>query len=250
MPDRDDPGRLLYPGFTGRIMVDTWRGKVRVRKWPDKRGRPKSEAVRKQNDWFRQANRLASRAPPSQMRSAIEITKNSGLYPRDILMRMMAGNLGDIPLSDGRILTKATKRIDPVSFQGAIQNNTVAQPITANVTTNLLWQLPVFDPLGFWSIAAPNRLTIPENISMIRIDAGARITNGGVGILRVIIRHNGSDIPRGTSGNATHAGTTVSTGPIPVTPGDYFELWLNTNRTGSTYIGPTTYLSATILTAT
>lgn len=74
-------------------MVDTVRGVLRVRKWPRKRGTPKSALQRWWNDWFRQANLLAKYADPMSQARAIELTKGSGLYPRDVLLKAMRGTL-------------------------------------------------------------------------------------------------------------------------------------------------------------
>jgi len=79
--------------LSGKIMVDTVRGQLRVRAWPKKRGTPKSEAQLWWIDWFRQANKLAKYADAASLRRAIDITANSGMYPRDILLAAMRGRL-------------------------------------------------------------------------------------------------------------------------------------------------------------
>lgn len=74
-------------------MVDTVRGVLRIRKWPKKRGPPKSEAQKYWVDWFRQANYLAKYVDAATMRRAITITKGSGMYPRDVILKAMRGRL-------------------------------------------------------------------------------------------------------------------------------------------------------------
>ena len=74
-------------------MVDTVRGVLRVRKWPKRRGRPMSSVQRFWVDWFRQANVLAKYASAMDQRAAIEASKNSGFYPRDIILKAMRGRL-------------------------------------------------------------------------------------------------------------------------------------------------------------
>lgn len=224
MPDKSDPRRLLFPGLAGRVMVDTWRGKVRVRAWPKKRGRSSSEAVQRQNDWFRAATRLAARAPGSQMASAISITRNSGLYPKDLLMRMMAGNIGPIPTGDGRVMTKATKRIEPVSFQGARLQIATPLALAAGGFVILTWPLPVWDPLGLWSAGAPTRLTVPNNVSMVQVLGSLRVSSPGFNHLHMVILKNGVAGPRADTGDSTVVGGPVVAGPEPVVSGDYFEL--------------------------
>ncbi len=74
-------------------MVDVVRGVLRVRKWPKKRGTPQSAKQRFWVDWFRQANLLAKYADPILQARAIEMTKHTGLYPRDIILSSMRGRL-------------------------------------------------------------------------------------------------------------------------------------------------------------
>ncbi len=81
------------PSYSGKFMIDTVRGVLRVRKWPRKRGTPKSALQRWWIDWFRQANLLAKYVDAASARRAIEITANSGMYPRDVLLAAMRGRL-------------------------------------------------------------------------------------------------------------------------------------------------------------
>lgn len=250
MPAKTDPGRLLYPGLTGRVIVDTWRGKVRVRKWPKKRGRPKSAAVRLQNDWFAKANRLAIRAPGSQMATAIEITHGSGLYPRDILIRMMAGNFGPIPLSDGRILTKASKRIEPVSFQGASLELATPFALVAGVSVQIPWPTPIRDTAGFWNPGAPGLLTIPNGVTLVQLRAMAMAIASGVHSLFFQIRYNGVlKVLSGSNGTNANTGTLV-TGPIPVIAGDTFDTFVSTSLASTLNANGPTFLSLDVLEAT
>ncbi len=81
------------PSYSGKYMIDTVRGVLRVRKWPRKRGTPKSALQLWWIDWFRQANYLAKYVDAASARRAIEITANSGMYPRDVLLAAMRGRL-------------------------------------------------------------------------------------------------------------------------------------------------------------
>ncbi len=74
-------------------MIDTVRGVIRVRRWPKKRGKPKSELHKYWVDWFRQANFLAKYADAASHIRAIELTAHTGLYPRDIILSAMRGRL-------------------------------------------------------------------------------------------------------------------------------------------------------------
>lgn len=74
-------------------MIDVVRGVLRIRKWPKKRGRAKSESQRFWIDWFKQANLLAKYADAMSVARAKEITANTGMYPRDIMLAAMRGRL-------------------------------------------------------------------------------------------------------------------------------------------------------------
>lgn len=90
---RSIPRSRRLPSYSGRLMVDTVRGVLRVRKWPRKRGTPTSPAQLFWVDWFRQANLLAKYASAATLISAIALTKGSRWYPRDIILKAMRGRL-------------------------------------------------------------------------------------------------------------------------------------------------------------
>ncbi len=90
---RSIPRAQRMASIRGRIMIDTVRGVLRVRKWPKKRGPPKSALQRFWIDWFTQANLLAKYADAESQRRAIQMTKDTGLYPRDVLLSAMRGRL-------------------------------------------------------------------------------------------------------------------------------------------------------------
>lgn len=87
------PRKARHPALSGRMVIDTVRGVLRVRKWPKKRGPPKSERQAWWVDWFRQANALAKYVDPRQQEAAIVMTKGTGMYPRDLLLKAMRGRL-------------------------------------------------------------------------------------------------------------------------------------------------------------
>ncbi len=87
------PGRKRSPTYRGRFMIDTIRGKIRVRAWPRRRGPAKAPAQLFWIDWFRQANQLAKYADGLAQARAIELTKGWPWYPRDIMISAMRGLL-------------------------------------------------------------------------------------------------------------------------------------------------------------
>lgn len=95
------PRLRKLPSFRGQMMIDVFRGNLRIRKWPRKRGTPKSASQLFWIDWFRQANLLAKYADAASHARAIEITAKSGLYPRDVLLAAMRGRLYQWNSPDG-----------------------------------------------------------------------------------------------------------------------------------------------------
>lgn len=98
---RTIPRKGRRPAYTGRVMIDAVRGVLRVRKWPKKRPGPRTAIERFWTDWFVQANRLAKYADAMSQARAIEMTKGSGMYPRDVLIKAMRGRLYAWTTPDG-----------------------------------------------------------------------------------------------------------------------------------------------------
>lgn len=90
---RSIPRKARFPSLRNVVMVDAVRGVLRVRKWPKKRGPPKSTLQKFWIDWFTQANLLAKYTDGATQALAIKLTKGSGLYPRDIILQAMRGRL-------------------------------------------------------------------------------------------------------------------------------------------------------------
>jgi len=237
---RSTTGKQRFPALRGRIIVDTWRGKPRVRSWPRKRGTPKSQVVRDQNAWFKAANELARKAAPSQMALSIEATANTGLYPRDLLIRSMGVGLLDIVEPDGRVITYRQKFWEPIMFQGAIIRP--SSPITpgVNVWTTLTLPVPLIDTAAFWNVATPTRLTIPEHIEIVKVSCDIKQESTGGPLLAIRVRQNGvTDVAWSQATSSGTVGDHVSTGPIPVVQGDYFEYLTFPTRAGNFPVGPT-----------
>ena len=245
---RADPTKQRFPNLRGIMMVDTVRGRVRVRAWPKKRGRPKSPAVRDQNRWFREACRHIPYIDASQMVLAIGAAKGTGLYPRDIIMNAMAGGFLEFEMPDGRILKYRKPFLEEVMFQGCTLQKDATQTLIAGNFVTLTWPLPLFDTAGFWNVAAPTRIPIPTNVSIISLIGGFRsdniITNGTVAIQ---ILKNGVEMIRDHFTYSTWPNCGVFSGPRDVVEGDYFEMTVyavNTQRTGAT---TDTYFSLEVL---
>lgn len=205
-------------------MVDTVRGRLRIRKWPRKRGRPKHPFTRLWNDWFKDANWIAKRADGHAQAAAIALTKGTGLYPRDIMLRAMSVGLIDLVDGDGTLIQNRERRLGPMDFQGALLRLTANQFIGSGAEHAPDWPLPVVDTFGFWSVGAPTLLTIPAGVEIVQLFAGGVSTVSTTQRMVGLFRRDGAELLAQI--NVTAVGTaTISwaTGPIVVAEGETLE---------------------------
>lgn len=217
-------GGTRNPSLRGVMMVDTWRGQLRVRAWPKKRGKRAHPNTLKQNAWFSEASNLIKFADPTQYATAITRTKRTGLYPRDLLMRTMAGGIYDIREADGRVLTKRPKRFPDMAFQGAYIRRSNNLAVAAATATFIPWGFAVLNAGGFWSVGDPTKLTIPADVTVVRLNAGVWISADSTGlILLEIVRQDGFVVARqdilGTGSN----GISVVGPPLDVRAGETYQ---------------------------
>lgn len=168
---------------------------------------------------------MAKRLEPTQQNLAIAMTKGTGLYPRDLLLRQMAGGIYEVILSDGQVVQARKRFRGTVMFQGVILHLLVNQVLVPNVATLITWPLPLLDTLGFWNAGAPTRITIPDGIQVVEFDAGW----GGVVSTpnqrqRVEIFKNGIIYRVQDGFSVSTPNQTVSSGPDVVNVGDFFEV--------------------------
>jgi len=245
---RSTTGKQRYPAIRGRVIFDTWRGVQRVRAWPRARGPSTSGQVLRQNDWFKAANRMAMIVEPRQMATAIEVTKNTGLYPRDLLVRTMKNGIFDIVEADGTLITTRPRRLDPVSFQGAICRPASPVSCPIGVATYLTWELPQVDTLGFWNVANPTRLTVPEGVTEMEFHAGAVLNSSATTYMIAIIRINRLLTKAYTRvGNSARVSQTLSSGPCQVTEGDYCEVNVQIGSVGSLLASGYTFFGCQVI---
>jgi hypothetical protein len=119
-------------------------------------------------------------------------------------------------------------------FEGVLARRTST---LTGVTFPLMlpWQDTEYDTMGFWSGAAPTRLTVPAGVTKVRLSGAAAVNSAAeAGTLSCSIRRNGATEPNamlnalragftGFSNNGTWAWSPV----LPVAPGDYFEMRLH-----------------------
>jgi len=85
-------------------MVDMVNGKIRIRKWPRPRGKPKDPTVQANNDLFAQGNKAwkyLSAVQQDTFRNAVE---GSPLLPRDLQTAMTFDRLFLFELEDGKVI--------------------------------------------------------------------------------------------------------------------------------------------------
>ncbi len=225
MKVRWNPKQQRFPALKGALVVDTFRGQIRVRKWPRKRGKPKSAVTRRQNKWFTAANRLAKRVWPDQISLAMVMTKGTGLYPRDLLLRQMSGGIYDLITSDGVNYKPTSFPREAVVFQGAILENTVPQVLAASGWRILSWQLPVRDTMGMWSVAAPTGLTIPAGVEVVEV-VGLVSSVGGIALNQhtIGVQRGATWIGFGQSRQSGFLRASVATGAFTVSAGDFITV--------------------------
>lgn len=207
------------------MMVDTYRGQIRLRAWPRNRGPSKSEKVRRLNDWFKGANKLAKVVEPTQQNMAIAMTKGTGLYPRDLILKQMAGGMYDLFQEDGRQILPRKRYREKVVFQGVILQLLITQALITNVLTPIVFPTPVLDTNGFYSPAAPSFITIPAGVPVVRIDAG---WNGAISTpnrRQIIALYKNGALWRVQDGFAVSTpAQTMTMGVDVVAEGDTFEI--------------------------
>lgn len=101
------PGKDAYdrgPSTRGRTYTYIRKGQVIVAPWPRKRTKAEVDKVRGQMEWFRQANLLAKYAAAKEQAEAIRVTKGSAFYPRDLMLKCMAGRAWAVITAEGKVL--------------------------------------------------------------------------------------------------------------------------------------------------
>jgi hypothetical protein len=102
-----------------------------------------------------------------------------------------------------------------------------AQDFTAGATVN--WNAEVFDTNTIHSNSVnPQRLTVPKGFTLARVDVSVYVTNmTAASAPNLLLRKNGTTIAGMPSHNeVTNWAGLVSSGLVPVSPGDYFDSFL------------------------
>jgi len=180
------------------------------------------------NRWFRDATRKIAYADSRAVDFAIQATKGTGLYPRDVLMAGMGAGLVDLIDPVTGPVTYKRQGLYPVSFQGAILPKTANQAIGAGVYTAVTWALPNIDTAGIWNGGVPSRLTIPPGVNVVRVEGQLSCTVATAVLTAVRLLKNGATaLADNRYGSIERGACFFDSGAIVVANGDYLEFQVN-----------------------
>lgn len=115
-----------------------------------------------------------------------------------------------------------------VSFSGAAVKRTSNYALAAATTIGIPWQAAEYDTDGFWDAGTPSRLTVPAGVTMVSCSGALYGTASVSNQLISTLVLNGSRTELTPSQECDTPGNdavSFSSGPIPVSEGDYFELY-------------------------
>jgi hypothetical protein len=222
--NRSAKDRMMLPGTIDRVVVDTFRGQYRVRKWPKKRGTPTDPVQLERIRRFAEANKLAKFVQGAIWIKAMKQAAGTGLYPRDVLVQAMLTGQADIAEANGDLISYKRWYLEAAVFQGARVERLSNNAYVATAAASVSWQTPVIQTVPIWSVGQPTRLTVPTGVNIVRISLATRATAVISGWIQAGIRKNGVDAVAATNFVSSNTfGANCDTGPIYVAPGDYFE---------------------------
>ena len=142
--------------------------------------------------------------------------------------------------------------VDAVTFAGGGADNFVGARVSISpvrtgqdysTLTTLTWDVEEFDVGGFFDPASNSRMTVPSGVTYAVVHGG--VTLGGfasTGDLFIDILQNGVSLGIGSTtkniGISTEARTSVTTGVIEVSEGDYFEIAIRVVQDDSVSLQP------------
>jgi len=154
------------PALKGKLIYTTHRGQLIVRSWPRKPKGPPSPKQKAQRDWFKVARQMAKYVDPLQIVLAKKVTRNTGLYPDDLILMAMAGNLF-AAIDDGeKLYTKWQPEIRPVFFQGVRLQFISTKVLTPGVAWPVQWTNALLMTADFWSVSDKPNIVIPAGVTV------------------------------------------------------------------------------------
>lgn len=118
----------------------------------------------------------------------------------------------------------------------------VAQSIPNGTVTAINWTQEDFDTDNFHSLVTnTNRLTVPAGVTYISLTVASQWASSSVGTYRNIqLRKNGINIQGDLRLPCYETFATISSGIIPASPGDYFDVAVSQDSGGALNFGPQT----------
>jgi len=178
---------------------------------------------------FVEAQRLAKQSSPEQWRIAMEMSKNTGLYPRDILTKaIMTGLLGST-FPDGSYIDRIQPSYEVPLFQGCSIYRTAAFAYTAAAVHWISWQAAEVNPLLMWDPSDPTVVEIPQGANIARFTGRIRTTTNTGDYMQLQIervspqRFVALPIFDPATGNWTGS-LLADTGPVAVVPGEKYRM--------------------------
>jgi len=221
---RSIPDYSLLPSSKGRFIVDTYRGKFRIRAWPKKRGPATSGPLKEIQRRFREATQVMKYCDAKFHNQAINIAKGNGIYPRDVLGHAILCGMVDMIDEYGQVETCWKPILEQAMYQGCRVQRTSNLSVLAATTTPIPWQQAIIQTVPIFDLALPNRLTVPSNVNIVELKAGFRGNTAVTNTTQFVIRKNGSEfVAELTVDNDSTPAGEIDTGPIPCIAGDWFD---------------------------
>lgn len=123
-----------------------------------------------------------------------------------------------------------------VTFYTMAQAFRYTNLVSGSLPIFIPWQAAKYDTSGIWSAANPTRLTVPSGASQVRLHGRVRRPNVATVTGNLIQFYKNGSVIQGTGSSSLRPDSSpassrrmwgIRTAILAVTPGDYFELQLN-----------------------
>lgn len=115
-------------------------------------------------------------------------------------------------------------QLDTLAFRGAILYLTGTVSVTVGTYT-VSWTGASTDTDSFWASGSPTRITIPSGVSYVQISCNVGCTSSTMNNIQITRNGLSTFMPKmGSGGTPNYEWINLSSGPIAVSSGDYFEV--------------------------
>lgn len=125
---------------------------------------------------------------------------------------------------------KSPDPIPPPSFRGALVQNPSWKLVPKNALTLITWTVEIYNTDNIHdNVLNPSRLTVPPGVSMVKLFAQGNWQMNSTGARRILIyKNNNPTLPLLADFRqiSTYTYQSIASPAIPVSPGDYFELYV------------------------